>query len=235
MFRQPVGAEEDALEQRYRHQQARRAELAEQAAAERLHVHGLALGLPRGQDLAALAPERHRLGERHAAVGEAVGDRSALGGVQPGLEHRGEDLARVRGAVAYLDREVERLDALEHRARRFGPVGDDRVAVESQLLVEMALRRGVAVDPGVAVERDRARGRARCALDRREALAHPLRRAEAHPRLHDQLAGSRLALHVLPEARDRHHVVHATNSARFGASMNCVNGATPSFSRNTAE
>ena len=224
--------EEDALEHRHRHQQARRAELAEQAAAEGLHVHRLAVGLARREDLGALAPRRDGLSERHAAVGQAVGHRPALGGVQPGLEHRGEDLARVGRAVTHLDREVRPLDALDHRLGGVGAVGDDRVAVQRQLLVEVALGRRVAVDAGEAVERDRAGGGAGRLLHGEQALPHPVRRAEAHPRLHDEVAGLRLAGDVLPESRLH---AHATSSARFGASMNCANAGRPSASMNTAE
>ena len=74
-----------------------------------------------------------------------------------------------------------------------GAVGDDRVAVQRQLLVQVALGRRMAVDAREAVERDRACGGAGRALDREHALAHAVGRAEAHPRLHDQPAGVRLA------------------------------------------
>jgi len=181
-----VLTEEEPFEDGHGDEQFGWAELAEHAAAEALQVRLLAVAAGRGQQLAGAAPVVDGVVQGDPAVGQAVGDRSALGGVQAGGEQGGGDVVRERGAVPYLDREVRALDARQHAPGGRGAGGDDRVAVQAAAARQAGFDRVVVADPGEAVHGDRARRGGVAIADRGEALSHLPGVCEAHPWLDHQ-------------------------------------------------
>ncbi|MNE02129.1 hypothetical protein D3C80_945940 [compost metagenome] len=139
-----------------------------------------------GQRTAALSPGFHRMQQRQAAVGHAVGHRAAFGGIQANCGHALEDVLRLGRAMAYLDRKVLAVESVEHAAQGLQRVADDGKAIERAAVVEAAQGALVIADTGVAVEGDGAQG-ARLAGHGLQASTHAGDVGETHARLHHEL------------------------------------------------
>ncbi|MNZ35441.1 hypothetical protein D3C78_528380 [compost metagenome] len=96
--------------------------------------------------------------------------------------------------VADLNRKLDPVNAVEHLAYSFDRVADDRESVHWACAVEAAQGALVVPDPGVAVQRDGADGRAGQGGYALQPGAHLCQSAKAHAGLHHQFAANPGAL-----------------------------------------
>src|SRR5205814_682854 len=119
--------EEHALEHADRDEQARRAQLSHDGAAEALQVR-LDTGLAKpGEHIATAGPASYRDFQRSPAVREAVGDRSPLARVQARIDQRADDVLRAGRAVPDLDRKIGSCQAIQYGSGGGHIVRHDRV------------------------------------------------------------------------------------------------------------
>ena len=197
---QPVLPEEHRLEDRDGDQHARRAQLTEHAAAEALEMR-LGPGLPLvAEQPAAACPLGYRLAQGHAAVRQAVGDGTALGGGQPGSDHRRDDPDRVRRAVPHLNREIRIVQASKQVLGRLGRMIDNRIAVQGLPVRERRGGRRQIARTRVTVHCHGAGSGGASRAGGGQPGPHEQRVAEPHPRLHDQCPRGAMTSDEIAEA-----------------------------------
>ena len=211
---QAVLHEEQRLQHAGGDQQRRRAQLPQQAPAERFEVRPpAAVGHQLAEHRGGVGPLADRLDQRRPAVGQAVRHRAALAGRQARFGRRGEDRARAGRSVPDLDRDVVPGRGGDQR-RALRTVGDDREPVERCARPECPGRRGVVAHAGVAVDGDGGDGRAVQPGDRGDPGRHRLRVRHAHARLDDQASGGAVDAHVMPEISRHGRPRSARDAAR---------------------